>query len=193
MTPRRSLALCLIPLAFLAAGCSAHRRAGTGDVAFRLLWDGQSDLDLYVVDPTGDCIFFGDPSSATGGILDVDCNATPERLCAHPIENVFWPPGTAPAGTYTYWVRANSLLADEAPLPFELQLLRGSQVVWRHPGSVQSYGEAPGGFTLAFSRERRTLPVPSDVKLDSASSWWNAPFGCSPFPPPKERRANPAR
>jgi hypothetical protein len=182
-------ALLLIPLACLAAGCSAHRRAGTGDVAFRLLWKGDSDLDLYVVDPTGDCIFFGDPASATGGVLDIDCNSGTDRLCTHPIENVFWPLGTAPAGTYTYWVDANSLIEKEAPLAFELQLLRGKEVVWRHPGIVREYLEEPGVFTLAFSRDRRTPPVPAGVKHDRPGDWSNDSLGCHLFPPPKERRA----
>jgi len=39
--------------------CSAHREAGTRDIAFRLVWDGQSDLDLYVEDPAGTCICGG--------------------------------------------------------------------------------------------------------------------------------------
>jgi hypothetical protein len=183
----RSLALLLIPLTCLAAGCSAHRRAGTGDVAFRLLWNGESDLDLYVVDPAGECIFFARPSSATGGVLDIDCNAGTDRLCTHPIENVFWPPGTAPAGTYTYWVDANSLINAEAPLAFELQLLRGKEVVWRHAGAVDDYRQERSAFALDFSRDRRrTLPVPAGLQRDPLGNWSNASIHCQVFPPPKE-------
>lgn len=75
----RSTIALFLTVAFAAGGCSAHREAGTGDVAFRLVWDGGSDLDLVVEDPAGGCIFYGQRTSELGGILDVDCNAGTDR------------------------------------------------------------------------------------------------------------------
>lgn len=138
------LALLLPPL---LAGCSAHREAGTGDVAFRLVWDGQTDLDLLVVDPSGECVFFANDHSPTGAILDVDCNAGTDRLCEHPIENVFWPVGTAPAGQYRIWVRAHGLIPAEAPLPYRLLVLHGVEPAWSRQATVEEPGELHGPFT----------------------------------------------
>ncbi len=149
---------------FLCLACSAHqetRQAGTGDIAFRLIWDGQSDLDLFVEDPAGACIFFGNRDSVTGGLLDVDCNAGSDRLCEDPVENVYWPKGTAPVGAYMYWVEAHSLIPAEAPLAYELQLLRGTDVVWRLLGSFQKTEETAGPFEIAFVAGSVVTPTAS--------------------------------
>lgn len=72
---------------------------GTGDVQVTLEWDSEADLDLAVVDPTGEEISFTNQGpSATGGELDVDSNIGCEDEGA--VENIFWPPGAAPAGDY---------------------------------------------------------------------------------------------
>jgi hypothetical protein len=143
-------------------GCAAHRQAGTGDVAFRLVWDGQSDLDLVVEDPDSGCIFYGQRQSELGGLLDVDCNAGTERLCEHPIENVFWPVGTAPPGRYRFWVHAHALFPAEAPLPFELQLLSGTDIAWRQADQVVEHEELFGPFVYEFPGGEVTLEPPSD-------------------------------
>lgn len=139
-------------LGMLCLDCSLHRRAGTGDVAFRLLWSGQSDLDLYVEDPHGKRIFFGNRESSSGGRLDIDCNAAPDRMCANPIENVYWPTGEAPTGEYIYWVKAHSLIPAEVPVRFELQVLEGQRAVVRHQGQIEGRDEIFGPFKYSFER-----------------------------------------
>jgi uncharacterized protein YfaP (DUF2135 family) len=57
-------------------------------------------LDLHVTDPAGAEIWFGAPSAASGGMLDVDANAGCEEQMLRPVENVFWPDGAAPHGAY---------------------------------------------------------------------------------------------
>ncbi|HVR98355.1 MAG TPA: hypothetical protein VMW27_17200 [Thermoanaerobaculia bacterium] len=152
---------CAALLASLA--CSGHpkpAKPGTGDIAFRLLWTGTSDLDLYVEDPAGSCIYFLGRRSESGGILDIDCNAGEENMCPQPIENVYWPTGTAPPGTYKFWVNTNSLLPSEVPIPFELQLLRGRKVVWRHTGVIQKYEEIFGPLLYDTTAGRNAVPIP---------------------------------
>ena len=85
----------VVLIACFALACSGHRPAatggvepGTGDIAFRLLWQGNSDLDLYVTDPAGSCVFFAKPKSESGAILDIDCNGGSDKMCEQPIENV---------------------------------------------------------------------------------------------------------
>jgi hypothetical protein len=69
----------------LTALASAPARVVAGALSVTLTWDTESDLDLHVVDPLGDEIFHGAPSSqsalspssavASDGVLDQDSNA----------------------------------------------------------------------------------------------------------------------
>ncbi|PAP75481.1 hypothetical protein BSZ37_02975 [Rubrivirga marina] len=67
---------------------------GSGDVQVTLKWTNTADLDLYVSDPTGETIYYGQPTSSSGGQLDVD------DTDGEGPKNVFWPTGQAPRGTY---------------------------------------------------------------------------------------------
>lgn len=85
---------------------SRLRRTGaeTGDVRISLLWDNRNDLDLYVIEPSGDCIFYGNTvSRVTGGMLDVDVNVRGETT--KPVENIFWPKGMVPEGRLRVFVQ----------------------------------------------------------------------------------------
>jgi hypothetical protein len=76
------------------------RQAGarSGDVQISLEWKNINDLDLHVIDPRGEEIFYNHRTSASGGMLDVDMNAA--RFSTRPVENVYWPERGAPAGVY---------------------------------------------------------------------------------------------
>jgi len=76
---------------------------GTGDVQVNLSWDLDSDMDLHVVAPDGE-IYYGNRTDAAGGMLDLDSNAAC-NLDHKRSENVTWPTGHAPHGSYT--VRAD--------------------------------------------------------------------------------------
>ena len=76
---------------------------GSGDVQVTLRWDNPVDLDLHVFDPSGEEIWFGNTSSASGGQLDVDANAQCDS--SYLVENTHWPTGAAPFGTYEVYVR----------------------------------------------------------------------------------------
>ena len=81
-------------------GTTTTVELGTGDVQVTLEWGTAADLDLAVTDPTGERVSFGNPGpTASGGELDVDSNVSCDDEGS--IENIFWPPGGAPAGTYT--------------------------------------------------------------------------------------------
>lgn len=166
--PAAARALALAALLVAAAGCASAPRAGTGDVAFRLAWRGASDLDLMIEDPAGECLFYGMPKIASGGTLDVDCNGATDRPCGKPIENAYWPTGAAPRGTYRLWVHAHSLVPEEAPLAFELDVLRGERVATVLRDQARAHQELVGPFTYAFPEGRATpttlrkiAPVPA--------------------------------
>ena len=124
----------------LVSGCTkkeeqaapAVQLAGTpGNPRFNLQFTNQAnvDLDLYVKTPNGTIIYYGRKSSQ-GGVLDVDC------LCGNcpngPNENIYWVPGTAPSGTYQFWVEYYgrcSGAASSATSDFTLRVVNNSTVV----------------------------------------------------------------
>lgn len=79
---------------------------GTGDVQVTLSWNVDSDVDLHVVDPAGEEVYWAHRGSASGGALDLDSNAGCD-IDGIRNENITWPVGRAPRGTYTvrvdYW------------------------------------------------------------------------------------------
>ncbi len=98
---------------------------GTGDIQVTLRWSSTDDLDLAVIDPSGNEVNFLNPSIPSGGQLDVDANAgCLGSLTQTPVENVFWPPSEAPAGNYSIAVRLFERCGSSAEaIPFEATLL----------------------------------------------------------------------
>jgi hypothetical protein len=80
-----------------------QHHAGSGDVRISLMWNNRNDLDLHVVEPRGEEIFYLHRESESGGLLDIDMNAGPPfRNPA--VENVYWPERAAPPGNYRVYV-----------------------------------------------------------------------------------------
>eukprot|EP00966_Prymnesium_polylepis_P057372 1328503-Prymnesium_polylepis.2 len=75
--------------------------AKEGDLTVSLMWNTYDDLDLHVITPSGEEIFYSN-KIADGGELDVDRNAG-EPYTNAPVENVFF--RVAPHGTYRVCVR----------------------------------------------------------------------------------------
>jgi hypothetical protein len=112
---------------------------GTGDVQVTLRWDNSADLDLHVVDPGGEEIYFGVPTSTSGGQLDVDANGD----CSGdpPVENVYWPTGGAPGGTYWVSVVYYGSCDSSGTANYEVTTRINGQVVDVRSGTVSSAGE----------------------------------------------------
>ena len=80
---------------------------GTGDVQINITWDSRADVDLHVVDPFGEEVYWAHKTAVSGGTLDLDSNAR----CGSDgprAENIFWASGlVAPRGEYLvradYW------------------------------------------------------------------------------------------
>jgi len=140
----------------LLVGCASGPRPGTGDISFRLLWTGRSDLDLYVRSPLGERIDFVRRTSDSGGMLDVDCNVESvieTNVCSEPMENIFWPKGTAPEGEYRFWV----VIADPKGLletdVYKVEVRNGRTVIREEIGKVSDLRTEPPIWTLSYPRE----------------------------------------
>ncbi|MBM3994552.1 MAG: hypothetical protein FJ303_10435 [Planctomycetes bacterium] len=79
-------------------------KAKSGDVQISLYWTSKNDLDLHVICPSGEKIWYDHKNSRCGGALDVDRNARESLATMNAVENVFWPTGKAPRGKYKVYV-----------------------------------------------------------------------------------------
>jgi hypothetical protein len=86
---------------------------GTGDVQVTLTWQADVDVDLYVTDPTGSTVYYGNRAVASGGELDRD-NMCGDFEWGRP-ENVYWPAGRAPSGVYEVAVRYYGSCGQDEP------------------------------------------------------------------------------
>lgn len=113
---------------------------GTGDIQVTLTWASTNDLDLWVTDPLGTTIYYQNPSSETGGQLDVDANAGCSDLTNRPVENIFWSTGGAPQGNYTVQVQYYQQCQTVAPITYHIRLLVDGQVM-DYDGTIQAEGD----------------------------------------------------
>jgi hypothetical protein len=172
---RRSTIAFAASLATLLLAACSSLKPQTGEVSFRLLWQGKADLDLHVLDPgkghvglTFLAAASRDPEryqalaqqmEATGkspdgesaGILDIDCNADVERTCREPIENIYWPQGQAPRGSYEVWIEYfQDADGSGGEVPYVLEIRRGETVVQRLTGRISLESRKSEPFTYLY-------------------------------------------
>jgi hypothetical protein len=104
----------------LTAVPAAPSTSVTGALVVTLTWDTEADLDLHVVDPLGNEIFYGAPSSRDAftpsassdgvGVLDVDSNAQC-NIDGLRREDVVWA-SDPPSGAYLVRVDTASLCGE---------------------------------------------------------------------------------
>ena len=77
---------------------NVNHQAQSGEVQVSVSWDSPSDVDLHVIEPGGEEIYYGHKTSATGGQLDLDSNPAC-GIDGVNNENVTWATDS-PEGTY---------------------------------------------------------------------------------------------
>lgn len=124
---------------------------GSGDVQVTLIWSSKADLDLSVTDPDSDVVYYGNRSVASGGTLDRDANYPCGSDASSPAaENIYWPTGGAPVGSYQAAVVFTSDCLGEGIQSFELIVQVGGRVVHQERHVLSTPGdrvvvEFPGG------------------------------------------------
>ena len=95
-------------------------------VQVSLEWKNVNDLDLHVIDPSGERVFYNHRESESGGQLDVDMNAGP-NFTARPVENVYWPERGAPRGAYKVEVVHFANHGARDPTTFTVRVINKGQ------------------------------------------------------------------
>ncbi|KAN0040412.1 hypothetical protein ACTA71_012305 [Dictyostelium dimigraforme] len=121
----------VIALRMQREGCNS------GELHASLIWNDIADLDLHVITPSGEHLYYGKKESKCGGWLDKDMNVTVGKDSENPIENIFW--ASAPSGKYKIYVnhfRCHILFSDprfESPtrsVPFRVRLIKEGKTEW---------------------------------------------------------------
>lgn len=154
-----------------------HRRldregAKTGDVQVSLIWNNYNDLDLHVICPCGEEIYFAHRKSQCGGELDVDMNVSPTSM--EPVENVFWPPNGAPQGSYKVLVhpyKNHKKPGCSDPTPYRVAISVGG-VVQEFSGRV-THGQ-PAQLVHEFVVDHQ---LPNTMAASSSHSGGNTNLG----------------
>jgi len=122
---------------------------GSGDVQVTLFWTAPVDLDLKVTDPSGFQISYSDRTSPSGGHLDRDANfPCGSNTTSSPVENIFWPEGKAPRGSYDIRVGYTGPCSTTGgPVDFTLIVRIGGRTVIEEHRSLEGAG---AGYTTGF-------------------------------------------
>ena len=116
------------------SSCSGLLQGQDGSPRFNLTWSGSSDLDLHVTDPTGSRIYFGNKTSSSGGMLDVDCRG---NCSGGNSENITWTNG-GPSGTYQVRV---DYFSGSVAVNYTLTIRDGGITVRTENGILSSSGD----------------------------------------------------
>ncbi|KAM9957834.1 hypothetical protein ACTFIW_012806 [Dictyostelium discoideum] len=108
----------------------------TGELHASLIWNDIADLDLHVITPSGEHLYYGHKESRCGGWLDKDMNVTVSLHSEHPIENIFW--ASAPSGKYKIYVNHFRCHTSSDPrfqsstrsVPFRVRLIKEGATQW---------------------------------------------------------------
>jgi len=147
----------------------AREGAKTGDVQISLIWNNYNDLDLHVVCPSGERIFFDNRNSKCGGELDVDMNVKPASR--KPVENIYWPENKAPRGTYKVYIHHyakhnKGFRSNKDPTEFRLLVdMEGTKKEFKGEISNGEPLRLVAEFTLA-EKDMPDSPPPNSKSLD---------------------------
>lgn len=156
-----------------------------------LQWNSLANLDLEVRDPVGGSVYFNTPNVPSGGQFGVNVNSVCDNLTADaPTEQVVWPAGALPTGSYELLVYYQPLDAcpTTEPVSFTLSVTLDDQSVTSIEGNllpnetfISSVRVGPDG-SLAegasgLYTDTTQLPVPaSELMADAQSVAFDTPI-----------------
>lgn len=115
----------------------------TGSIQVTAAWNSASDIDLHVIDPMGEEVYYGHRNSASGGVLDRDANAACS-VSPPTVENVYWN-SAPPQGAYRIRLVAYDMCGSPQT-PVTVSVAVGGRVVGAY------------SFNFTYNRQEFVLP-----------------------------------
>jgi|GEM_PF-2031259 len=159
------------------------KSADPGKLQITLSFDKPNDLDLHLIEPNSNEIFYGNPISSTGGYLDLDANADCEIDSVN-IENIIFNDSVfIPMGSYKVYVKYFAQCVYGGTTNFSVTALYGGDIIspssGTNPfiGSFQTYtgfgvvdamtfdiGNIAKVAQFVFTKEKFVPKIPSKIK-----------------------------
>jgi Ca-activated chloride channel family protein len=118
----------------------SQANAHSGDIRVTLVWNNRNDLDLHIVTPDNEEIYFDNKTDSTGGWLEGDRNEHGETV--EPIETVLWPQDRAVNGTYRVFVQNYDFHEPKyTPTDFQVEIKNGNEYTY-YKGTVRGTGRS---------------------------------------------------
>lgn len=155
------ITMLLSMLIFMVYGCKKEDKAinntdpgaiqgNPGNPRFNLQFTNgdRTDLDLHVLTPDGSEISYSYPQ-AQGGQLDVDCLC---RECPNgPNENIYWSDGTAPHGTFKFWVEYfGDCDGAGSSSDFTLRVMKNSEILNTYNGTLTPFNNRSNVYSFTY-------------------------------------------
>jgi hypothetical protein len=163
--------------------------AQSGEIEIALIWGNINDLDLHVVDPAGEEIYFGNKSARSGGRLDVDMNSGSgsgsSPYSREPVEHVFFPKGSATLGHYKVYV-LHYVDRGKDPTSYSVEVKANGQRR-QYSGTISNNGQS-GPLTIRSTHLAHQLvcefdvtPVRPELRLSAPETVPVVPGGSNVF------------
>jgi hypothetical protein len=118
----------------------SRENAQAGQMQISLKWDNLNDLDLHLIEPDGNKIYYRNKTSRGGGILDIDMNAGVYKS-NEPVENIYFP-RNIPKGKYQIVVDFYNKHTNIQNNKFSVLLaLNGSNYIFTGFSNVERIGK----------------------------------------------------
>lgn len=101
-----------------------------GEYQVTLMWDSPDDLDLHIVCPTGERIFYNSRNGC-GGVLDIDANSSAGSIQSPPVENITFHSGLQSDLPHTVQVVLFANRSGVSVVPYRVRV--------RTPSGTQEY------------------------------------------------------
>jgi len=136
-----------------------------------LAWYNIDDLDIHVIEPNENEIYYKHPSSDTSGVLDVDMNASRHTAKTNPVENITWNNEKKMlSGKYKLIVN-NFCKRTKNNCGCELEIACGDQLFkFKYNKDIQ-HNDSKIIAEFEYNKETKSIKILSSIEANAIDIW----------------------